>query len=320
MMKEAILVLMCLIIIGCQGKGDIVGTVAIDNYNVVRIFELNKRIFLFGNINKVKELKNDRTQKMRGVICELINGQVEIVDQSDGEIVDAQIVNEFVYLAKNLESGVVEIEKINLDGNSEIIGTLTGECKKFKINSDGYCIFIFDDNIKITDKFISVIYENKFKYVSGFYDEIYYFKNGNFVFLNDKHIYEYRFDSNVLFSSPKDIAQNIYVDYESNELYKIIKIDRTKSEIQLWKNGVFINKFEVNLMLIDRVYKSDKLLFGGSTQSFGSKLCIYSLDGEKIQCTSPRLGNDWPYFITSNREIISYSSKMIQKIKLSDLE
>lgn len=318
-MKKAILLLMCTFIIGCQGKGDIVGAVNINNFKVVRIIELNDRIFLFGNISLKKEPMDYEISKTRSVICELRNGQVEEIDQSEGMLVDAQLIDGTIYLAKNLGTGVVEIEIVSFTGNNERIGSLKGRCIKFKKNLDGNFIFIFEDNIKITDNSLSVEYEEKFKYISGFYDEIYFLKNSNFIFVSDRTIYEYRFvDKNLLRYRP-DIVANIYVDRELDDLYKIIKIDKTKSEIQIWRRGVFIKKFEVDLMLIDRVYKFDYLIFGGSSPTFGSKLCTYSLDGEKIKCSSPRLGDDWPYFITENKEMISYSSKMIQRIKLSDL-
>lgn len=310
--------------LGVSKEGEIIGHVDIKDFNAVKIFELDKRIFILGSLEPFKltseELSDYASQqslKVESVVYELVNGQPKEIARSPGRLADALLIDNGFCLVKNLDSGVVEIDVVMPDGKSKKIGSIKGRCRKFQRNKAGFFILILSDRFVVTKDFVDLFYEKKFTYIGHKHSKIYSVDNKGFMFLSGENVCEFNFKNKEFIQSRNTDIESIYLDNNENKIYKVIGKNKNKSEVQLWRDSRLFNSFEVDLMLVSIINVSDIILIGGSTSTFGSRYCVYTMNGEKVRCFKPRLGQDWPYFVTDDNIIISYSSTMVQKIDIS---
>lgn len=320
----AIIVFLSSCHIGTSSIGEVIGYLDVEHFKAVKLFAVKDRIFLFGNIispDLISKLKYGTAfeSEVVYVVYELKDGVFLEKSRGGGEITDVILDNNSFYLSINQGTELSEIFIYELNSDIKKIWTLDGRCRKFAKNDRSHFIFILDSKIVVTNNFSKIEYDKEFDYVGTKYDEIFCLKNGDFLFKSNKKIYTYILSSNGLLVEEMNGLEYLYINKKNDLMVKSIYVNDEKFKIEVSLGSRNVISFIVNLETINKIRTSSSILISGRDSSFRTIYYIYSMNGEKVSRFSPKIGGDWPYFVTNDHYIISYSSKMLQRIKLPEV-
>lgn len=322
-----IIIAICLLFCGCQlwTEGDVIGHLDVKHFKAVRIFEVGSKIYLLGNLEKIDTktagngdpvyLKTDPEY----VVYELVGNGFSERFRGKGKLADAFVSDQTITLAINIKDNESHSVKIaSYGGDLSLVGSLNinSKCRKVISNKDGIHLFVLNDYLVLTNSTYDVLMLEKFDYVASPYDELYALANGDFIFKSSNKIYNLDVDRKLLIERPsKDYEQIFYLDKE-DLLLAVERNPDDKLVVDMFKGSSFAGSFETEFRTINKFLYPGELILSGRDSSFGTQYCTYSMDGSLEGCFRPRLGGDWPYYLTAENKIVSYTSGMVQMIRV----